>query len=73
MSDYEEKGYMIGVWTGIATFVLAWIYCIATGGFLFGLGLGLGWLPAAILGAIVGVIVRFMWGPKPFYLRPDCC
>lgn len=36
------------------TFVGCWIYCIATYGFL--LGVGLGWLPSMIVAAIAGVL-----------------
>lgn len=38
--------------TGFVAFIASWIYCIATYGFLFGLGLG--WLPSMILAVIVG-------------------
>ena len=38
---YQSIRGVVGV-----TFIVAWIYCIANYGFL--LGVGLGWLPAAI-------------------------
>jgi hypothetical protein len=60
MDDYTTGVVIVG---GI-TFVLAWIYCMATYGFLFGFGLG--WLPAAILGVIVG----FLW---PLVVLALCC
>ena len=41
--------------TGIITFVVSYIYCIASYGFLFGLGLG--WIPSLIVGFIAG----FLW------------
>lgn len=41
--------------TGFITFVICYIYCIATYGFL--LGVGLGWLPSGIVARIVG----FLW------------
>jgi hypothetical protein len=51
-----EAVYVIGVLiTGFITFVVTWIYCIATYGFL--LGVGIGWLPSIIVAAIVG----FLW------------
>ena len=64
MDDLNAYG-VIGVWIGglcgAVTFLGAWIYCMSEYGFLFGFGLG--WLPAGILAAIVGLIVRFLWGP----------
>ena len=45
-------GYVI---TWVLTFLGCWIYCIATYGFL--LGVGLGWLPAAI----TATVVSFFW------------
>ena len=48
--------YPIGVAiTGLIVFVGSWIYCIATYGFLFGVGLG--WLPSFI----VAVVAGFLW------------
>ena len=51
-NDIYWVGYTI---TAIITFVICYIYCIATYGFL--LGLGLGWLPSGIVARIVG----FLW------------
>lgn len=53
------RGIAIGFLCGFVTFVSAWIYCMDRYGFLFGFGLG--WLPAGILGAMVGFIMRFAW------------
>ena len=51
----ENNWYGIGFGiTWFLTFIGCWIYCIATYGFL--LGVGLGWLPAAIVAAIVGAL-----------------
>lgn len=50
--DWYEIG---GILFGGLTFLASWIYCIATYGYL--LGVGLGWLPSLIVGAIVG----FLW------------
>jgi len=47
--------YLGALVVGGLVFVGAWIYCIATYGFLFGVGLG--WLPSAI----VAVIAGFTW------------
>lgn len=52
--DYVEI-YGVGAYiTGIITFIGCWIYCVATYGFLFGVGLG--WLPSLIVATIVGAI-----------------
>jgi len=54
MSDGD--GYWIGYRiTWAITFIGCWIYAIATYGFL--LGVGLGWLPSAI----IATIVSFLW------------
>jgi hypothetical protein len=45
----------IGFGLGVLTFVSTYIYCIATYGFLFGVGLG--WLPAIICALVIG----FAW------------
>ncbi len=58
---YVAIGYVLGAVAGVITFIGAYIYCIATYGFL--LGLGLGWLPSEILAAIIGWAVVFLWGP----------
>ena len=50
--DIYITGYYI---TAFITFVICYIYCIATYGFL--LGVGLGWLPSGIVARIVG----FLW------------
>lgn len=55
----DAIGGCLGSLAALATFLGAWGYCVAEYGFLFGFGLG--WLPAAILAAIVGLGVRFLW------------
>ena len=46
--------YVLGCWVvGIVTFLGCWIYCIATYGFL--LGVGLGWLPSMIVAWIAAL------------------
>jgi hypothetical protein len=53
--SFRETIYPIGVLiTGFITFIVTWIYCIATYGFL--LGVGLGWLPSIIVAYIVGYL-----------------
>jgi hypothetical protein len=58
---YIGIGQVLGYIVGLLTFVGAYIYCIATYGFL--LGLGLGWIPASIVAAIVGYLTVVLWGP----------
>lgn len=56
MSD-DDHGWYAGVGgvVGVLTFIVSWIYCIATYGFL--LGVGLGWLPSII----VAVLAALLW------------
>ena len=50
------SNYMIGVWiTGVISFIIIWLYALASWGFL--IGLMAGWIPALI----VGVILGFLW------------
>ena len=47
--------YGIGFWiTAVLTFIISWIYCIGTYGFL--MGGAIGWIPSIILAAIIGAI-----------------
>jgi hypothetical protein len=46
--------WWLGIIVALATFVMAWAYCTIHYGFLFGFGLG--WLPAGMLAAIIGVV-----------------
>ena len=49
----REDVYSTGaVVTGVIVFIGCWLYCIATYGFL--LGVGLGWLPSLICAGIAG-------------------
>jgi len=51
----DDGGYELGFTiTAIITFIGSWIYCIATYGFLFGVGLG--WLPSLIVAVIAGAL-----------------
>lgn len=50
MAD-DDLPYMVATFTFIGT----WIYCIATYGFLFGVGLG--WLPALICAGFAAIII----------------
>ena len=52
----SDAGYELGSKiTFFIVFVASWIYCIASYGYL--LGVGLGWLPSLI----VACIVAFLW------------
>lgn len=56
MTDDSGCGYWIGYWISwVVIFFGCWIYCIAAYGFL--LGVGLGWLPSAI----VASLASFLW------------
>jgi hypothetical protein len=61
MSDetYERISAAASNITFWLTFAIAYIYCMATYGFLFGFGLG--WLPSYILGLIAGIAAAFLW------------
>ncbi len=51
----DSQWYIIGFWiTASITFLGSWIYCIATYGFL--LGVGLGWLLSVIVAVIAGAL-----------------
>jgi hypothetical protein len=53
---YENTWYWIGYKVCfVFVFIGCWIYCIASYGFL--LGVGLGWLPSGIVAAVVS----FLW------------
>jgi hypothetical protein len=49
-SDYENGFWIVGV----IAFLASWIYAVAQYGFF--LGVGLGWLPAAAIGFIAGLL-----------------
>lgn len=63
---YLEIGHILGGISAILTFIGAYIYCVATYGFL--LGLGLGWLPSGILALLVFWGVALLWGPALFLI-----
>ena len=58
--DYWMIGRWAGAITAAITFVCCWIYAIASWGFL--LGVGFGWIPAAIIAAIAGGLMVPLWG-----------
>jgi hypothetical protein len=57
--DYAKGIAIVGGLTAISVFIGSWIYCIATYGFL--LGVGLGWLPSGIAAVIAGLIAGYLW------------
>ncbi len=59
-AGYLTIGYALGAVTSVVTFIGAYVFCVASYGFLFGLGLG--WLPSAILAGIVGWAMVYAWG-----------
>jgi hypothetical protein len=61
MGWYFGIGQVLGAIVGVVTFVGGWIYCIATYGFL--LGVGLGWLPSSIAGFLAFGLTALLWGP----------
>ena len=46
-----EKGFWI---TFVISFTVSWLYAIATYGFF--LGVGLGWLPSAVIAFVAGLL-----------------
>lgn len=54
----EERSVWIGSLSAIATFFLVWIGVSVSYGFL---GFALGWLPALIVAALVGLFMAFAW------------
>jgi hypothetical protein len=64
--SYFERGAGYGAWAGLITFVISWIYCIASYGFLFGVGLG--WLPSLIVAAVAYLLTMLLWGPVALVL-----
>lgn len=59
VNEPSDMDKLIGNLAGFVTFICAWIYCMATYGFLFGFGLG--WLPAAILAVMVFFGMAYLW------------
>ncbi len=58
---YAGIGIALGGLSAAAVFIGAWAHCVATYGFLFGLGLG--WLPAAISAGLALILIRWLWLP----------
>lgn len=56
---YRLVGNILGGIGALCAFLGGWFYCASAYGFLFGFGLG--WLPSAILAAIVFGVLRYLW------------
>jgi hypothetical protein len=56
---YPRIGFVMAGIAGVTTFIGAYIYCISEYGFL--LGFGLGWLPSALLAALVYFLMLLLW------------
>lgn len=55
----DDNGDIVGYYMGflitaVIVFIISYIYCIATYGYL--LGVGLGWLPSIIVAVIAGIV-----------------
>jgi hypothetical protein len=59
---YTDRGLIVA----FITFVSSWIYCIATYGFL--LGVGLGWLASLIVAIFAFGLAVLLWGPLALVL-----
>ncbi len=54
-SGAGDSFYVVGAQViGGLTFIVSWVYCIATYGFF--LGFGLGWISSVMLAAILGAL-----------------
>ena len=60
-SSYWDTGRRVGLVVGAITFIASWIYCIASYGYL--LGVGLGWLPSLIVAVVAYFASMLLWGP----------
>jgi len=58
--DYFAFGWQIAPYVGAAAALGTYIYAIAAHGLL--LGGGLGWIPAIIIGVLVGALTVPLWG-----------
>lgn len=54
MEGLGQVYYVIAWIVGVITAIICWIYCISQYGFL--IGVGIGWLPSAIAGFVIGLL-----------------
>lgn len=57
--QYKRLSVVVAAVIAVISFFASWIYCIASYGFLFGLGLG--WLPSLFVGAIAFGVGFIAW------------
>ncbi len=65
--SYDELSAFLAWGAGALTALVSWVFCVSQYGYL--LGFGLGWIPSAIVGAIVWGVVRYAW---PYLLGAAC-
>ena len=58
--NYWKIGSVLGVLVGGLTFLGCWLYAIQSWGWF--LGIAFGWIPAAIIAVIVGLLTVGLWG-----------
>ena len=59
MGTYERGFRLTFALTAFTVFIGSWIYCILTYDYL--LGVGFGWVPSIIVGALAGFIAGLLW------------
>jgi hypothetical protein len=58
---YMVVGGGVGGVLGVLVFLATWIYCVARFGLVFGIALG--WIPGAIVGVVLSLLVTWLWLP----------
>ena len=64
--SYAGLGAVFGFAASVITFIACWTYCITAYDFV--LGVGFGWIPAALCAGIIGWSVFFLWGGAVLFL-----
>lgn len=65
MESRHETYYNIGIFFGVVAFIISYVYCVKEYGYLFGVGLG--WLPSAIVGVVTYIFWAFVVGVGLIY------
>ena len=63
--SYAGLGAVFGFAASVITFIACWTYCITAYDFV--LGVGFGWIPAALCAGIIGWSVFVLWGGVRFF------